>query len=347
MSKVSVVTLDSTQYSNWDSFVDQSPQGDVFCYSWWLDAITKSNFKILVIFENDEIVAGIPLAYDTQNKVNQPPLTRTLGVLFRVRKNLLDYNENSNQRKWVMALLNNVPMNDFVQMCSHHSFNDWLPFRWKGFKQTTRYTYIIDYKGKTIDDLWNSVEKDKRRIVRRATENGFRVEESDDFTLLYHFECLSYERQGLKFTIPFADLKLLDEAIKKNNNRIILMASDKSNRVHAMAYVAFNSKSAYGLLSGSEPSYRKQGGHTLLIWELVKYFYNKVEYFNFGGSDIELIEAYIRGFGGTQTPYFHIFNESMMDNKTGLRYHLHEIIIQLTEVWKILKIKTLRVLHHK
>jgi hypothetical protein len=342
-----VKTLESGEYHKWNSFVESSPQGDVFCHSWWLEAITKSHFKIIVLIENNEIVAGMPIAFDDRNYINQPPVTRTLGILYKPQGNLSEYKKASDQRKWLTALVEQLPLENFIQMMMHHNFTDWLPFRWKGFKQTTRYTYIIDYKGKTIDDLWNNVEKDKRRVVRRATENGFRVEESDDFALLYHFECLSYERQGLKFRLHFADLRLLDDAIKRNNNRKILMVSDKSNRIHAMAYVAFNSKSAYGLLSGSEPKYRKQGGHTLLMWELVKYFYNKVEYFNFGGSDIKSIEAYIRGFGGTQTPYFHIFNESLMDNRPELRYHLREIIIQFIEVWKIFKKKTLRVLHIK
>ncbi len=54
--------LDPDRYDEWNNFVDLSPQGDVFCYSWWLDAVTKSHFKILVVLENDTIVSGIPLA---------------------------------------------------------------------------------------------------------------------------------------------------------------------------------------------------------------------------------------------------------------------------------------------
>jgi hypothetical protein len=59
MSNLRFAELNNTQYDLWDTFVDQSPQGDVFCYSWWLDAITKSNFKILALFDGDEIVAGL------------------------------------------------------------------------------------------------------------------------------------------------------------------------------------------------------------------------------------------------------------------------------------------------
>ena len=347
MSNPSVKTLESERYNEWDIFVDQSPQGDVFCYSWWLEAITKSHFKILVITEKDEIVAGIPLAYDADNKVNEPPLTRTLGVLYKPQKHLSVHKQVSNQRKWLCALLDHLPLDDFVQMCTHHSFTDWLPFRWKGFNQTTRYTYLIHYNDKTLSDLWKNLSMGRKGSINRAVKNCIRIEESDDFELLYKFESLSYERQGLMFRIPYNDLKLLDDAIKKNGNRLILKAIDNLNQVHALIYVAFNAKSAYYLLSGSDAKYRKLGGHTLVVWEGLKYFKDKVEYFNFGGSDIKQIEEHVRGFGGVLTPYFHIYNESLMWKRTDLRYHLKETLFHLLEIWKIVKNKLLKFFRQK
>jgi len=347
MSKLNVKILESVRYNEWNAFVEQSPQGDVFCYSWWLDATTKSHFKILVIIEKDEIVAGIPLAYDAQNKVNEPPLTRTLGVLYKPQGNLPEHDRLTNQRKWLSALLEHLPLDDFVQMCMHHSFTDWLPFRWKGFKQTTRYTYLIHYQNKSVDDLRQNLNRGRKNIINRAKKNNIRVEETDDFALLYHFECLSYERQGMKFRIPFDDLKPLDDAIKKNGNRLILKAIDSSDQVHALIYVAFNAKSAYYLLSGSDPKYRKMGGHTLVLWEALKFFRDKAEYFNFGGSDIKQIEEHVSGFGGVMTPYYHVYNESLMWKRTDIRYHLKETSFHLNEIWKILKIKSVKLFRQK
>ena len=330
-----VQTLDYHQYSLWDSFVEQSPQGDVFCYSWWLEAITKSNFKLIAIIDNGEILAGIPVAYDSHNKVNEPPLTRTLGVLYKNIEYTSQRKQISTERKWLSALLKQLPLENFVQMCMHHNFTDWLPFRWRGFRQTTRYTYIINYEKKTINDLWNRMDLETKRVIRRAEEKGIRIETADDFSEVYKFESMSYERQGLEFRVPFDDLKLLDDAIKKRGNRIIFRAVDNLNRVHAVLYIAYNSKSAYALLSGSDSNLRKLGGHTLIMWEAVKHFWNKLEYFNFGGSDIERIEAHLRGFGGVLTPYFHIYNEKLMWKRNDIRNHLSEILYHLNETLKI------------
>jgi hypothetical protein len=337
-----VQTLKPHQYNQWNTFVDQSPQGDIFCYSWWLTSITKSNFKILAIYENDEIVAGIPLALDNRGKVNIPPLTRTLGVLYKMQDYQSARKKISAERKWLYELLKHIISDDFVQMCMHHNFTDWLPFRWNGFSQTTRYTYILNYEKKTSGELWNNLDLRNRKIIKKSNKNGIRVETTDDFDLIYHYESLSYERQDLKFEIPYNDLKFLDDAIKERGYRIIFKATDNSNQVHAVLYVAFNKKSAYALLSGSDPNLRKQGGHTLILWEAVMYFSGRVDCFNFGGSDIEKIESHLKGFGGTLTPYFQIYNEKLIWKRNDFRYHLHEISFHLREVFKILKNKILK-----
>ncbi len=339
MSKFRIEILTPLEYFEWNSFVDRSPQGDMFCYSWWLDAITKSNFSIIVAIEKNEIVAGIPLAYDAQKKVNEPPLTRTLGVLYKSQINLSEYKQVSNQRRWLTALLEHIPMEDFIQMCMHHNFKDWLPFRWKGFKQITRYTYLIHYQNHSVDDLWKNLNQGRKNSIIRAINNNVKVEETDDFELLYQYCGLSYERQGLKFRTPLKDLHALDLSIKNYGHRLILKAIDDENQVHALSYVAFNNRSAYYLLSGSDKKYRQTGSHTLLLWETIKYFRDKVEYFNFGGSDIEHIEEHVRGFGGTLTPYFHIYNEKLMGRSYGIRYHLKEIKFHSEELLKSLKSK--------
>jgi hypothetical protein len=339
---MNVKTLDPSQFLEWDNFVDESPQGDVFCYSWWLEAITKSNFKILVILENDIIVAGMPLAFDTGNKVNVPPVTRTLGVLYRRHEYQSGLKQSSAERKWLSELLKHLPPDDFVQMCMHHNFKDWLPFKWNGFLQTTRYTYIINYENKGTDDLWNNLGKRNKRIISRAVEDGIRIEITDDFDLIYRYQSYSFERQGLNFGVSYNDLKSLDTAIQKRGNRVIFKAIDLKNQVHSAIYIAFNKKSAYDLLGGSDTRFRNLGGHTLLVWEAVKYFRDKVEYFNFGGSDIQRIELHIRGFGGTLTPYFHIYNEKLLRRRVDIRYHLTEASFHLLEVMKIVKSKIIR-----
>lgn len=329
---MNVEILKPEQYQLWNEFVDISPQGDIFCYSWWLDAITRSNFKIIAVIKNSEILAGMPLAYDSENRINIPPLTRTLGFLYR-NNGLLSLNKQaSEERKWLKTLLGYINLNDFIQTSTHYNFTDWLPLRWMGLKQTTRYTYIIDFEGKALQDLWGGLNRGRKETINRAYNHSIKVEMADDFNLVYRFTLLSYDRQGVKFKVPYKDLKHLDDNINKYGNRLILKAVDNTKTIHAVLYISYNNRSAYALLSGSDPSLRKFGGHTLVMWEALKYFIGKVRYFNFGGSDIESIEEHLRGFGGILTPYFHIYNDRLLAERNSFKYHITEILFHCRSI---------------
>ena len=342
-SNLQAITLSPEHYDLWDKFVDDSPQGDVFCYSWWLKAITKSNFKILAILNCNEIQAGIPLAFDENGKINEPPLTRTLGPLYKNIGDISEYSQLMLNRKWLNILLKQITLDEVVQFCTHQNFRDWLPFRWKGFKQMTRYTYLVYYQNQTEEDLWNRLIKNRKWEIIKARKNGLYVEITDDIELFYHLVEMSYERQGLKFGFKFDDFKRLDDEIHKRDKRRIFLALDKNNRPLAAIYIAFNRKSAYYLLSGSDTETRHLGGHTLAWWESLKYFRTRTDYSNFGGSDIRRIEKYLRGFGGTLTHYFHIFTEQPIIKEVPL---IKEVPVQLPLLRDDWKYHVRQILHH-
>lgn len=331
--------LEPAQYDEWDQFVSRSEQGSIFCYSWWLDAATKSNFKIYTVLEKNEIVAGFPAPLDNRNLINEPPLTRTLGILYRPQSEASFHKQLSNQRRWLTALLEHITLANFVQICMHHTISDWLPFRWRGFKQTTRYTYLIDYKQNTIGDLYNNLDRLKKRMIKRAALNMINTMLTDDISLVHNYVSLAYERQGLKFRIPIDEMRVLDEAIVRNGNRIIIKADDGS-KVHSVLYAVYDRKSAYCLLSGSDPALRRLGGHTLVMWETITFFSDKVDYLNMGGSDIKPIEEHIRGFGGVMTPYFHIYNDRLI-HYTEIRYHLKEMLFHMNSIFKAIRMRFL------
>ncbi|NOR87085.1 MAG: peptidoglycan bridge formation glycyltransferase FemA/FemB family protein, partial [Bacteroidales bacterium] len=230
-AKYKVCHLNPDQFKSWDQFVDESPQGDIFCYSWWLDTITKSNFKIFAIFDKEEIVAGIPLAFDKNGKVTEPPLTRTLGPLYKIIPDLSVHKQESKQRNWLQALLHHISPEDVVTFCTHQNFTDWLPFKWKGFQQTTRYTYIIDYKDKDEKELWAGLSRGRKEPIKQANNNGITISFTQNIQQLYELESKSYKRQGLKFSLSYEFLQRIDHEINKRKLRKIFIASNKDGKI--------------------------------------------------------------------------------------------------------------------
>ncbi|KPA10797.1 Glycosyl transferase, family 2 domain protein [Candidatus Magnetomorum sp. HK-1] len=300
--------LDPGEYELWDDFVDDSDQGDVFCYSWWLKSATDNDFNILAVKENGKIVAGLILPFYSTRNVNEPNLTRNIGVLYRNIKGLTNQKILSKKRNYLTALLEEISIDKFIQFCMHYTVKDWLPFRWKGFDQRTRYTYILNYEKTSLNEIWDNIHKKHKRQIKNALLNNIQIKESDEIDIVHHFSCLSFERQNLKFPYSLNYLRQLDKELRLRKKRKIFKAIDEKGRIHAVFYVLFNNSYAFALLSGGNPELRKIGGHTMVVWHAIKFFHDKVKIFNFGGSDIKNIERHLRRFGGKQQRYFHIFN---------------------------------------
>src|SRR5262245_55643584 len=75
----------ATGRAEWDAFVEASPQGSIYCKSWWLDAVCPGAYEIIAIQRDGIIRAGMALPVERSRRriiVRMPPLTQTLGPLF-------------------------------------------------------------------------------------------------------------------------------------------------------------------------------------------------------------------------------------------------------------------------
>ncbi|MBF0409573.1 MAG: GNAT family N-acetyltransferase [Candidatus Riflebacteria bacterium] len=301
------------EYHEWDSFVDNSPQGDVFCYSWWLSTVTDNNFRILAVWKNNLICAAMILPFFDSGVINEPPLTRTLGVLFRRTENIEPYHAKSEERKYLIALVEHLPKERFVQMCMSDNFTDWLPFLWKGYKQKNRCTYLIDYREQSLESIRKNISINQKRNIIKAINSGAKIIASGTVEQLYELSCITYKRQGIRFHYSFSLLKKLDTQLAEKNMRVIFSSVFPDGKVHGIYYTMWTGKKVYGWQMASDDIQRDNGGNALLLYSVIEYFYKKADTFNFGGSDIERIEKYLRQFGGKMVPYFHIFNDEMLD----------------------------------
>jgi len=81
----------------------------------------------------------------------------------------------------MQALISQLPRYDhFVQNWDHRQTN-WLPFYWKGFSQTTRYTYRIEDL-KNSDEIWAGLQQNIRTDIKKAA-NRENLKIRDDLPL--------------------------------------------------------------------------------------------------------------------------------------------------------------------
>ena len=304
--------LTENDYDIWNRFVDESPQGFIWDYSWWLQVVTGSDFRICALFDDDNlIVAGLALPYYSTRNIHQPLLTQSLGVLYedmgkcnnmRLQKQLTKQKEYSNQ-------LFDFVLKDIKKFMIQFNYNYdyWLPLYWKGFKQTTFYTYVIDYSNYVLDEEFKRFSKGHKWILNRVEKKSdLVVKETDDVEEYLAESDKTYQRQNVKKPYSNELVRLLYRECKKRSMATILKIVDSANQPHAVAIYLHNKNEVYYWLGASDERLRESGGHTYLIWYAIRYFSDKVRYFNFGGSMIEQVERNFRNFSAIPRQYFRI-----------------------------------------
>ena len=310
--------LEKSLKNEWNSFVDSSPQGSVFCYYEWLEFSTDNDFQILVYKENGRIMSGMPLPFYSTGKIRLPPLTQKMGVLFEDFSNIKYVTRLNKEKKIIYEFINVLAreIKSYSMNFDRH-FDNWLPFYWRGYEQTTRYTYVIDFSSKTLDQIWQDMDERTRNSIRKAEKSSLRIFRTADVERFYEINKMTFERQKMKIPYSFEYVQKVYETFKDNIS--IFEATDSGGNTHAMNFYIADNRSVYYLMSGADPDFRSSGAQNLIHWEAIKHFYGKVKYFDFEGSMIENVEANFRKFGGVQKQYFHIY-------KPDFKHHLKSLI---------------------
>ena len=139
-------------------FCNEEINMPIFSIPWWLDAVCgPENWDVILVEKGDEIVASFPY-YIKKGKlgmtyITMPILTQKLGPYIKYPINQKYSSRLSYEKEVMLEIINRLPAFDYFNMHFDYRYLNWLPFYWRGFLQTTRYTYVIEdisdseYKG--------------------------------------------------------------------------------------------------------------------------------------------------------------------------------------------------------
>jgi len=306
-----VNNLNMSEYYLWDKFVQESSQGSIFSYSWYLDAL-QVDYKILVIIEKEIIKAGIVLAKNEINTYSNPMLDKYLGVLF-CKETGNQYKITSKQYKYMDVILSELKKIKSFDYYFHPNFKNWIPFHWNGFTQQTRYTYRISNNTKSIDEIHNSFHSNLKNDIKYAASKNITINQDIPLEIFYNVINKTFIRQGSKS--PF-NKKKIDSFISalKVQNRFKSFGAYNSNGICiAVCGLVYDKKSSYLILNGINIDSHIRGANTLMLFESIKYFHDKCDFFDFEGSMLPGVEQFYRRFGGELTPYMKIWNDNFFN----------------------------------
>lgn len=280
----------------------------LFSQDWWLDAVAGEDWDVVLCEKDGKVLASMPFIIKKKlflTMVTMPILTQHLGPWFRP-SNDKSSKRLANEKDLMAALISQLPDYDYFSANWQYSRNNWLPFYWAGFKQSTRYTYALE----NLQDqkhLWDQLQQNIRGDVRKA-EGRFSLKVRSDLPLedFLSLNNLVFKRQGLKMPYSTELVERIDQACSSRYARKILIAEDEEGRHHAGVYIVWDEHSAYYLMGGGDPELRNSGATSLCMWEAIKFSSGVTKRFDFEGSMLEPVERFFRAFGAEQTPYFSI-----------------------------------------
>lgn len=290
----------------------------LFLQAWWMDAVCEPDNKkwdVFLIEQNKEIIAAMPYHFIEKlgvKMVFQPTHTQYNGIWINYPKN-----QTNNQRlrfekmamTQIIDQINEANIRVFQQNF-YHQITNWHPFYWKGFKQTTRYTYILKNIADTTQ-IFGNFHSFKQKHIKKAQQQlvvDYSLSPQDFYS--FHASTLASYNKTLFYSEKLF-LSIFKNAQMRNQAQIIAIR-DLQNNLQTAAYIVWDRQSAYYLISAIDPKYKSTGASSLMVWEAIRYLADKTENFDFEGSMIENVAKSFEEFGAEQTPYFEITRSNLL-----------------------------------
>jgi len=236
-----------------------------------------------------------------------PTMTFYSGIYLFYDKDSTQSKKISFENKICKTLISQLPKHHFYYQQFHYSFTNWSALFWNGYKQTTRYTYIINSSSQPLN--LETIKPSLRRNIVNAstvcevTKTGF-----DTFWIALE---ACYKSRNIPFSKEVM-LRLNNDLADEESCSFYLCKEKSTGEVLAGSLIVQDRLSSYYVAGFYNPERKDVSGISYLLWHHINN--NDRLIFDFEGSMIQNIEFFFRGFGATLTTHSRIWkcNSSLL-----------------------------------
>ncbi len=300
-----MMDANKTHYRQWSATYSKLP---LFFYPWWLDAVCgPEGWGVVLVKNANGAVEGV-LPYHQYRRwgrpwIGMPMLTPYLGPLLLYPKKISAPQRYAFEKRVMQDLIDQLPSFFYFQQNWTPRIDNWLPFFWKGFQQTTYYTYLFPDLGQP-DKLFSRFKSATRNHIRVAARK-YRISEQGSLADFFSLNEQTFQAQRKSVPYSFEFLKKIDELLQPRSWCRLYLAVADTDRCEAGIYVVRDRHVAYLLASGRHPD-SHSGAVPLLIWQALQDLSGEVRQFDFEGSILPGVETFFRSFGAQLTPYYQV-----------------------------------------
>jgi hypothetical protein len=322
LNKFSLVK--TNEFSEWDSFVEHSPEGTIFSTTGYLDAIGRK-FALFYVYKGSTIAAGVCLILSDDGSSSElDSMAIYGGILFSPKDPQQNFTSRLSDEFEITTFL--IPellrFYEKIEIALVPSFKDLRPFLWHNYfeadskkcKVDLRYTSYLDILRCTRlndDDslpLFQNIGYSRRQEIRHARRDKVSAKESQDISVLVDLYCHTLKNQGIEVPKKKRDVivRIGNQLLATKRGTLITVDNAKRTTVSAGLF-CWDNKMGYYLIGASHPAIKERYSGTMLLWDSFSILQNK----GISILDLEGVNSPQRGwfklsFGGTLTPYYKI-----------------------------------------
>ena len=216
----------------------------------------------------------------------------------------------------VRLLMEKLPNFSHLHQNLHYEIDNWQPFYWRNFSQTTYYSFAIPDISDP-DFVFRQFSERKRRDIKKAREKlEIRYDQSSE--AFYNRYKFNLAKQGKKISYNYELFRrIYDAAYSKGLGRVFY-AVDAQEQVHSAIFIVWDQRSAFYLVNSIDPDLRSSGATSLLTWTAIQSLHEATTAFDFEGSMVLSVADSYRAFGANARPYSHVWKTNSSAISLGL-----------------------------
>jgi len=275
--------------AKWDLCIEQSPNGLVYAYSWYLN-IASPNWEALIL---DDYLAVMPLTAHRKyfiHYLSQPFFTQQLGV----------FGKQVLTQDWLQNFLSAIPKKFRFIDIQLNEQNQVLNPR---LKLRKRRNYVLDL-AKSYEKLAKDYATQIKRNLKKAKKYELQIQSIGNAeTILFYKLHKALSTKGVKDS-DYQRLQQLMEKASEHQKIFCKGVFDKSGELLAAgAFLAHKNRIIFLLGNGSELG-KEKGAMTYLMDNIIFLFAEHRMVLDFEGSEIEGIARFFKSFGAEKRNYY-------------------------------------------
>ncbi len=288
MHQINYIPHAELDKQKWDACIEQSGNGLIYAYSWYLDAMCN-DWDALVM---NDYEAVMPLTHNKKYGIHylyQPYFCASLGV----------FSKQSLSAVLIEAFLHKIPKRyKYIDIYLNHQ--NLFPIQ--GFPMTERVNYTLSLN-RQYNEIANDYRTNLKRNIKKAEQSGLLATEDIELDEILTLAGETMQRVSSISSDELHRFRNIYAAAKKNKQAELIGIYSPSNELLASAVFLFSHNRWYYILVGNHPNGKTLGASHYLIDRFINKHAGTNTILDFEGSDIRNLAFFYSSYGAVEERY--------------------------------------------